>query len=63
METRKQYLNERQVASMTGIAVQTLRNKRCSGKGFPYSKGGRRILYDDQEIISYIESRKIPSID
>ena len=57
------YLNEKQVSEMTGIAVQTLRNWRHFGKGFPYHKIGRCIRYNEQDIISYMEGKKITTAD
>ncbi len=39
------YTDERVVSQLTGIAVQTLRNDRCMGRGFPYYKEpGRRMV-------------------
>jgi hypothetical protein len=58
MEAKKKYWNDRQVSAVTGLAVQTLRNQRSKGKGIPYSKVGRRVLYDSAEVIGFIESRK-----
>jgi len=56
------WLNEKEVARITGIALQTLRNWRCRGVGFPYSKVGPkgtmvRYLYDD--VIRVMNERKI----
>lgn len=57
------YLNEKQVSEMTGIAVQTLRNWRYFGKGFPYHKIGRCIRYNEQDVISYMAGKKITTAD
>lgn len=54
-----QYLNENETASLTGLSVQTLRNWRCQGKGFPYVKVGRAVRYLKSEIISLMECRKV----
>ena len=35
-----QYLTEKQVSALTGRCVQTLRNDRAKGQGFPYCKIG-----------------------
>lgn len=53
---QKQYLGERQVAELTGFAIQTLRNNRFQGKGFPYRKIGRSIRYEYTEIIAYMDA-------
>jgi len=55
----KQYIDEKQVSEMTGRALQTLRNDRHRGRGFPYVKLFRSIRYDVEDIISFMESRKI----
>lgn len=54
-----QYLTEKQVSELTGIAVQTLRNQRCEGRGFPYVKIGKSIRYPKNDVIADMESRKI----
>lgn len=53
------YLNERQVAEMTGLSVITLRNRRCQRRGFPYVKVGRSVRYLYQTVIDYMAERTI----
>ena len=56
----KTYLNEKEVAAITGRAVSTLRNERFMRQGLPYLKiGGRSIRYRSQDVIAYMESRLI----
>ena len=56
----KTYLNEKEVAAITGRAVSTLRNERFMRKGLPYLKiGGRSIRYKSEDVISYMEGRRI----
>lgn len=56
----KPYLNELEVSALTGRAVSTLRNERFMRKGLPYYKiGGRSIRYKTEEVISYMEGRRI----
>lgn len=56
----KTYLNEKEVATITGRAVSTLRNERFMRKGLPYLKiGGRSIRYKSEDVISYMEGRRI----
>jgi len=53
-------VNEKEVAQITGKAVSTLRNERFQRKGLPYRKIGKRsVKYLTQEVISYMEARRI----
>ena len=54
-----QYLTEKQVAKLTGIAVQTLRNQRCEGRGFPYVKIGKSVRYPMTDVVGAMEAHKI----
>jgi len=55
-----EYLNERQVAELTGLALSTLRNDRAfTRKLFPYVKIGRAIRYLRSDVIEAMERRKI----
>ena len=57
---KKPYLNEMEVAALTGRAVSTLRNERFMRKGLPYLKvGGRSIRYKTEDVISFMEGRRI----
>ena len=56
----QQYLTEKQVSEMTGIALSTLRNNRFNGTGISYSRlGSKSIRYSLNDVIEYIESRRI----
>jgi predicted DNA-binding transcriptional regulator AlpA len=56
----KKYLNEKEVAAITGRAVSTLRNERFLRKGLPYLKiGGRSVRYLTKDVIHFMESRRI----
>ncbi|PKN39056.1 MAG: transcriptional regulator [Deltaproteobacteria bacterium HGW-Deltaproteobacteria-2] len=56
----KTYLNEKEVAAITGRAVSTLRNERFMRKGLPYLKvGGRSIRYKSEDVIAFMEGRRI----
>jgi predicted DNA-binding transcriptional regulator AlpA len=56
----KPYLNEKEVAEVTGRAISTIRNDRFMRKGLPYLKiGGRSIRYKTEDVISYMEGRRI----
>ena len=53
------YLTEKEVAAITGRAVQTLRNDRHKGQGFAYIKFGRSVRYSLSNILAAMESHRI----
>ena len=57
----KIYLNEKEVSAITGMAISTIRNSRFTRKGIPYYKlpGGRSVRYKTEDVISFMESRRI----
>jgi len=61
MKTETQlFLNEREVAEMTGFAVQTLRNWRFSRKAIPYLRVGKRsIRYKLMDVLAFMEQNRI----
>ena len=58
MESRR-YIDEREVARITGRAVQSLRNDRFVGKGFPYVKVGRSVRYNLAEVLEWMERHRV----
>lgn len=63
MQNRIKYLNEKEVAVLTGLALPTLRNHRSKGCGLPYIKIGKAVRYSFQDIIEYFEGHKIKTND
>jgi predicted DNA-binding transcriptional regulator AlpA len=59
MEIDRMYLTEKEVSLLTGRALSTLRNDRFKRKHFPYIKIGKSCRYRYQDVIAYMESRKI----
>jgi hypothetical protein len=59
MNTNITYLTEREVAKIIRMALSTLRNDRCLRRGIPYVKLGRSIRYNLNDVVSYMEARKI----
>ena len=57
------YLNEKQVSEMTGRSLSTLRNERSLGLGIPYSKIGRSVRYNLVDVIKFMESRRVDTIE
>ena len=53
------WLNEKEVAILTGRSVCTLRNERCKGDGIAYSKVGRSVRYLYADVINFMERHKI----
>ena len=53
------YLNENEVSMMLSMSIQTLRNWRFQGKGPAYTKAGRAVRYRHDDIVSFMEERKI----
>jgi hypothetical protein len=57
---KKPYLNEQEVAAITGRSVFTLRNERHLRRGIPYLKiSARAIRYKLPDVIATMEARRI----
>jgi len=53
-------VDEHEVSRMTGLAVQTIRNQRCSRKNtIPYLKIGRSVRYLVKDVFEYLEKHRI----
>ena len=63
MESDNKYLTEKQVSAMTEIALSTLRNNRFLGRGIPYYKISKSVRYSLEDVINYINSHKIFTLD
>lgn len=59
MERPSKWIGEKEVAQITGRGLQTLRNDRSKGRGIPYSKIGRLVRYSLEDVVAFMESRKI----
>ena len=59
MNNSIKYLNEKEVALLTALSVQTLRNWRFQRRGFPYVKIGRAVRYKLNDVEQFFEARKI----
>jgi len=59
MEAKVKYLREEETSNLTGMALSTLRNNRHMGRGIPYCKIGRSVRYSWQDIIDFMDQRKI----
>jgi phage terminase Nu1 subunit (DNA packaging protein) len=54
-----QYIDEKEVARITGRALSTLRNERFNRRGIPYAKVGRSIRYRLDDVIQFMESCRV----
>lgn len=54
-----QYVNEKEVSRVTGLAVQTLRNYRHLGKGPAYCKVGRAIRYRMEDVVNFMDEQRV----
>jgi len=54
-----QYITEQEVSSITSRAVPTLRNDRHLNRGIPYCKISRSVRYKVQDVIDFMEAKKI----
>lgn len=55
----KKYINEKQVAEMTGFALPTLRNDRALKRRLPYIKVGKAVRYAVEDVVNFMESHKV----
>jgi hypothetical protein len=53
------YLNDKEVSKITGKAVATLRNERSKRIGINFIKAGGKVVYDLQDIVKYMNDRRI----
>lgn len=54
------WISEREVAKITGRAVQTLRNDRSNRRGIPYTKIGKRFVrYNLADVIEFMSDHTI----
>lgn len=59
---KKRYGGEKLAAQYIDKSVKTLQRWRCTGEGPRFARLGKRgIIYDFDDLDSYIESRKIQS--
>lgn len=59
----ERYLSEKEVSKFVSRALSTLRNERFNRVGIPYIKIGRSVRYNLQDVIDFMEKRKISTED
>ena len=62
MNNQIKYITEKEVAEITSLALSTLRNERFLGKGIPYYKKGKSVRYKYEDVIEFMESRRIETV-
>lgn len=53
------WLDEKEVAAITGVSLSTLRKHRIASLGLPYYKLGRSVRYKLADIIKYMEGKRV----
>jgi len=61
--TEKRWIGEKEVSTMTGRKLPTLRNDRFLGRGLPYTKMGKSVRYAVEDVVAYMEARRISTSD
>lgn len=59
MPEEDKYLKEKQVAEITAIALQTLRNDRYFRKGIPFIKKGRSVRYSAEDVHRFMQGHRV----
>ncbi|MDA2914101.1 helix-turn-helix domain-containing protein [Acidobacteriia bacterium AH_259_A11_L15] len=55
----KRLLTAEEVASITGLSLETLAQWRSQKRGIPYLKIGRAVRYDPCDVQSYLEGCRV----
>jgi hypothetical protein len=53
------FVAEREAAKFLGVAVQSMRNWRCQGRGPAYVKRGRMVRYAMQDLMDFMAAGRI----
>ena len=53
------HLNEHQAADVTGLSVKTLRRMRHEMRGPQYVKLGRRVVYSETDLGSWLSDNRV----
>ena len=53
------FVNDVEAAKILSVSPQSLRNWRCIGRGPSYTKRGRMVRYQIQNLLSYMEQGRI----
>lgn len=53
-----EYLTPPEVAAITRRALPTLAKDRMTGRGIPFVKLGRRVVYARRDVLDFLEARR-----
>lgn len=56
---RKDFLTEKEVATLYSVSTSTLRAERCRREGPGFIKDGKRILYAQKDVRDYYDRRRV----
>ena len=59
MKETIRYLRDVEVSEITGIALSTLRNRRCTNRPPAYLKVGRSVRYRPDDISKFMEGNRV----
>ena len=54
-----EYMPEREVAKMLNISMSKLQSDRSKGRGLPYLKISKRVIYSKSDILEYLSKHKV----
>jgi len=57
------FIKDTKVSEITDIALQTLRNYRHKGIGPNFIRVGRSVRYSLQDVLDYMDARKVHTQD
>jgi len=57
-QIERRFVNEKELESITGRSRKTWQKDRLFSRGAPFYKVGGSILYDLQEVLSWIKSQR-----
>ncbi len=53
------FLNEKEVSTITGRALPTLRKDRLHGRGIAYHKVGRQVRYAREDVFDFMKTCRV----
>jgi predicted DNA-binding transcriptional regulator AlpA len=53
-----EWIDTKEVSKRTGLSVKTLKHYRLDGEGPPFSKIGRRVVYQVADVENWMNSKK-----
>jgi hypothetical protein len=57
------FLTEKEVSELLRCSLSKLRADRWKRQALPYLKNGRSVLYDEADVLNFLDSRRIETTD